>query len=77
MMQPILSGIKHICAIALCLLSFQFDQTAGRSDLGASAICDSDGMLNELCKGPAKAKHKDVLLVTMDQLCKLPQREGS
>lgn len=50
------SSVRYVYAVALCLISFQFGQIAGRSDLSASAVYDSDGRLYELCKGQVKAK---------------------
>lgn len=57
MAWPTLSSVRYVYAAALCLISFQFWQIAGRSDLSASAVYDSDGRLYELCKGQVKAKH--------------------
>lgn len=60
MTWPVLSSARYVCATAQCLISFQFWQIAGRSDLSASAVYDSDGRLHELCKGQVKAKHYSI-----------------
>lgn len=60
MTWPLLSSVRYVFAIALCLISFQFWQIARRLDLSVSAVYDSDGRLYELYKGQVKAKHYSI-----------------